>query len=126
MLREVIERLRAIPTRVSLFIDPVPTQVEAAKEVGADAVELYTGPYAKNYLISPEQAIRPYEVAAQRAADIGLRLHAGHDLNLENLRFLRQHLPNLAEVSIGHALIADALYLGIAETLRRYRQALTL
>jgi pyridoxine 5-phosphate synthase len=110
---------------VSLFIDPVPTQVEAAKEVGADAVELYTGPYAKNYLISPEQAIRPYEAAAEKAAEIGLRLHAGHDLNLENLRFLRQHLPNLAEVSIGHALIADALYLGIAETLRRYRQALT-
>jgi pyridoxine 5-phosphate synthase len=125
MLREVIERLKAIPTRVSLFIDPVPTQVEAAKEVGADAVELYTGPYAKNYLISPGQAVRPYEAAAQRAADIGLRLHAGHDLNLENLRFLRQHLPNLAEVSIGHALITDALYLGIAETLRRYRQALT-
>jgi pyridoxine 5-phosphate synthase len=124
-LREVIERLKAIPTRVSIFIDPIPTQVEAAKEVGADAVELYTGPYAKNYLISPEQAIRPYEAAAQKAAEVGLRLHAGHDLNLENLRFLRQHLPNLAEVSIGHALIADALYLGIAETLRRYRQALT-
>jgi len=125
-LREVVQRLRAIPVRVSIFIDPEPQQVRAAKEVEADAVEFYTGPYAEGYLTNPEEAIRPYRHAAEVAAEVGLRLHAGHDLNLENLRFLRQHLPNLAEVSIGHALIADALYLGLAETLRRYRQALTL
>jgi len=124
-LLEVVQQLQAIPVRVSIFIDPEPEQVRAAKEIGANAVELYTGPYAKAYLSDPEQAIRPYRRAAEVAAEVGLRLHAGHDLNLENLRFLRQHLSNLAEVSIGHALIADALYLGIAETLRRYRQALT-
>ncbi len=125
-LLEVVQRLRTIPVRVSIFIDPEPQQVRAAKEVGAEAVELYTGPYAKVYLTNPEEAIRPYRHAAEVAAEVGIRLHAGHDLNLENLRFLRQHLPNLTEVSIGHALIADALYLGLAETLRRYRQALTL
>ncbi len=125
-LMDVIQRLKAIPVRVSLFIDPVPDMVWAAQAVGADAVELYTGPYAMAYPERAEEAIPPYQAAAQAAARANLHLHAGHDLNLENLRFLRRHLPNLAEVSIGHALIADALYLGIAETLRQYRQALTL
>lgn len=123
-LRPIISRLREWGIRVSLFIDPDPAQVEAAAAVGADCVELYTGPYAHQFLKDPYEAIAPYISAAARAQELGLRLHAGHDLNLQNLRFLRQHLLNLAEVSIGHALIADALYEGIAETLRRYKQAL--
>ncbi len=125
-LTKVIQRLKAVPVRVSLFIDPVPDMVKSAQEVGADAVELYTGPYATAYPEKAEEAIQPYRKAAQTAAEIGMRLHAGHDLNLQNLHFLRRHLPNLAEVSIGHALIADALYMGIRETLRQYRQALIL
>lgn len=123
-LRPIISRLREWGIRVSLFIDPDPAQVEAAAAVGADCVELYTGPYAHQFLKDPYGAIAPYISAAARAQELGLRLHAGHDLNLQNLRFLRLHLLNLAEVSIGHALIADALYEGIAETLRRYKQAL--
>ena len=125
-LVKVIQRLKAIPVRVSLFIDPVADMVRAAQEVGADAVELYTGPYAMAYPERAEEIIQPYRTAAQVAASIGMRLHAGHDLNLQNLHFLRRNLPNLAEVSIGHALIADALYMGIGETIRHYRQALTL
>jgi len=125
-LARVIQRLKAIPVRVSLFIDPVPDMVKAAQEVGADAVELYTGPYAMAYPERAEEAIQAYRATAQTAARIGMRLHAGHDLNLQNLHFLRRNLPNLAEVSIGHALIADALYMGIGETIRHYRQALTL
>ncbi len=123
-LGPIVSQIKAWGVRVSLFIDPDPLQVEAAAAVGADCVELYTGPYAHHFLKNPHEAIAPYLPAAQRAQELGLRLHAGHDLNLQNLRFLRLHLPNLAEVSIGHALIADALYEGIAETLRRYKQAL--
>ncbi|MCS7153200.1 MAG: pyridoxine 5'-phosphate synthase [Bacteroidia bacterium] len=123
-LKPIITRLKEQGIRVSIFIDPLPEQVEAAAEVGADCVELYTGPYAHQFSKSPKEAILPYILAAQKAQEVGLRLHAGHDLNLQNLRFLRLHLPNLAEVSIGHALIADALYYGIEETLRRYKQAL--
>lgn len=123
-LKPIITRLKEQGIRVSIFIDPLPEQVEAAAEVGADCVELYTGPYAHQFSKSPKEAILPYILAAQKAQELGLRLHAGHDLNLQNLRFLRLHLPNLAEVSIGHALIADALYYGIEETLRRYKQAL--
>ncbi len=120
----IVAQLKEWGIRVSLFIDPDPVQVEAAAAIGADCVELYTGLYAAAFSARPEEAIAPYREAAARAQALHLRLHAGHDLNLHNLRFLRQSLPNLAEVSIGHALISDALYLGIAETLHRYRQAL--
>lgn len=123
-LRPIVAQLKAWGVRVSLFVDPVPAMVEGAQALGADCVELYTGPYAHHFLHSPEEAIAPYQAAAQRAAELGLRLHAGHDLNLHNLRYLRLNLPHLAEVSIGHALIADTLYLGLAETLRRYKHAL--
>lgn len=124
-LREVISSLHKQGIRVSVFIDPEPAQVEAAAEVEADCVELYTGPYAMLFLRNPQEAIQPYLHAAQKAQELGIRLHAGHDLNLHNLRYLKQHLPNLAEVSIGHALIADALYFGIMETIRRYKEALS-
>lgn len=124
-LAPIVAQLKSCGIRVSIFIDADPRQVEAAAQIGADCVELYTGPYAHRFFLHPQEAIAPYRIAAEKAAEIGLRLHAGHDLNLHNLRFLRLHLPNLAEVSIGHALIADALYLGIAETLRLYKQALS-
>jgi len=123
-LRPIVAQLKEWGVRVSIFLDPHPAVVEGAAALGADCVELYTGPYAHQFPSNPEEAVAPYRVAAQRAAELGLRLHAGHDLNLHNLRYLRLNLPNLVEVSIGHALIADALYLGIAETLRRYKQAL--
>lgn len=123
-LHPIVAQLKDQGVRVSLFIDPDPAQVEAAAAIGADCVELYTGPYAHHFMRNPAEAIAPYIPAAQKAQELGIRLHAGHDLNLLNLRYLRLHLPALAEVSIGHALIADALYEGIAETLRRYKQAL--
>ncbi|MCS7162807.1 MAG: pyridoxine 5'-phosphate synthase [Bacteroidia bacterium] len=123
-LAPIIERLHEWGVRVSLFINPEPAQVEAAAEIGADCIELFTGPYARAFREDPDRAIAPYHQSAQKAQELGLRLHAGHDLNLQNLRFLRVHLPNLVEVSIGHALIADALYFGIGETIRRYKQAL--
>ncbi|MEN3040434.1 MAG: pyridoxine 5'-phosphate synthase [Bacteroidia bacterium] len=124
-LYPIVNQLKEWGIRVSIFVDPDPEQVEAAAAIGADCVELYTGPYAHDFLESPERAIVPYQIAAQKAAELGLRLHAGHDLNLLNLRFLRVNLPYLAEVSIGHALIADALYNGIKETIRLYKQALS-
>lgn len=123
-LQPIVSQLKQWGVRVSIFVDPLPEAVEGAAVLGADCVELYTGPYAHHFSHSPEEAIAPYREAAQRAVELGLRLHAGHDLNLHNLRYLRLNLPLLAEVSIGHALIADALYLGIAETLRRYKHAL--
>ncbi|MCX7607077.1 MAG: pyridoxine 5'-phosphate synthase, partial [Bacteroidia bacterium] len=104
-LRSVVAELHSLGVRVSLFVDPDPMQVEAAQRVGADCVELYTGPYARNFSEDPAKAIQPYLAAATRAAELGLRLHAGHDLNLLNLRYLRQHIPNLTEVSIGHCLL---------------------
>ena len=93
---------------------------EADAKAGADRVELYTEPYASEYPINREEAIRPFVVAAEKAREIGLGLNAGHDLSLENLGYLCQEIPFLDEVSIGHALIADALYLGLEETIRRY------
>lgn len=119
-LREVCARLRKAGVRVSIFVDPDPKQVEAAKEVGADRVELYTKAYADNYAADREAAIAPYVAASQRALEIGIGLNGGHDLSLENLAFFHERMPLLDEVSIGHALICDALYLGIDETIRRY------
>ncbi|MEC3879274.1 pyridoxine 5'-phosphate synthase [Parapedobacter sp. 10938] len=110
--------------RVSIFVDADPTMVEAAAETGADRVELYTEAYAHDCLNSPEQALAPYLEAAKVAQQGGLGLNAGHDLDLHNLRYFNQHIPGLLEVSIGHALIADALYLGLEETIRRYKTEL--
>lgn len=109
---------------MSIFVDPDPAQVEAAAAAGADRVELYTKAYADNYAKDRESAIAPYVIASQKAKDAGLGLNAGHDLSLENLNYFYRTLPHLDEVSIGHALICDALYLGIDETLRRYRECL--
>ncbi len=120
----VVGRFRQAGIRVSLFVGTDPKMIEGAARVGADRVELYTEPYATDYPQSPAQAIQPFIEAAKAAEKLGLGLNAGHDLSLENLRYFDQHLPNLLEVSIGHALIADALYLGMEETIRQYKDCL--
>ncbi len=106
--------------RVSIFVDPVPEMVRGAKECSADRVELYTEAYARDYHKDREAAIAPYIAAAEAARECGLGLNAGHDLNLDNLAYFTQRIPWTDEVSIGHALISDALYLGLEETVHRY------
>lgn len=120
-LRDVVGCLRSASIRVSIFVAPDPVQVRMAAEVGADRVELYTKPYADAYAADRAAAAAPFAAAAAEAVRCGLGVNAGHDLSLENLRYLRMSLPRLDEVSIGHALISDALYLGLPETIRRYR-----
>lgn len=121
----IIRRLQTAGIRVSVFVDPDPEMVEYAKQAGADRVELYTGPYAELYDSDPEAAIAMYRPAAEKAHELGLGMNAGHDLNLRNLRAFVQAFPWTDEVSIGHALIADALYLGIEETIKQYKYALS-
>ncbi len=123
-LRNVTATLHAKGIRVSLFVDPDPRMVEGAKALGADRVELYTGPYAHDFPNDPARAMAPYSGAALAANALGIGLNAGHDLNLDNLRYFQEHCPGLLEVSIGQALISDALYYGLANTIRMYRQQL--
>lgn len=119
-LCKVVADFKSHGIRVSLFVDPVPEMIRKAAEVGADRVELYTEAYAAQYASDREAAIRPYVEAAEVARECGLGLNAGHDLSLENLAYFHQRIPWVDEVSIGHALISDALYLGIEETIRQY------
>lgn len=123
-LREVIAELHHHGIRVSVFVDPVPAMLEGAKAAGADRVELYTGPYAHQFSQDAAAAMAPYTAAAEVTRAIDLGLNAGHDLNLDNLRYFYLHCPGLLEVSIGQALIADALYYGLANTIRLYRRQL--
>lgn len=123
-LKEVIERLRENGIRSSIFVDPDPVTIEGAAEVGADRIELYTEPYARLYPLDKHRAIEPFIEAAKVADTVGLEVNAGHDLNLENLNYLYKNIPNLKEVSIGHALIADALYLGLETTIQKYLDCL--
>lgn len=123
-LHDICSRLDNAGIRSSIFVDADPQQVEAAAAVGADRVELYTKPYADLYQKNPEEAIAPFVVAAEAARQTGLGLNAGHDLSLRNLAFFHRTIPFLDEVSIGHALISDALYLGIGETIRQYLECL--
>ncbi|TNE52422.1 MAG: pyridoxine 5'-phosphate synthase [Bacteroidetes bacterium] len=123
-LKEVIAALHVKGIRVSVFADPDPKMIEGAKAVGADRVELYTGPYAHDFTHNPEVAMAPYSEAARIAGEIGIGLNAGHDLNLVNLRYFKEHCPGLLEVSIGHALISDALYYGLSNTIRMYLRQL--
>lgn len=123
-LRQITSRLQAAGIRVSIFVDADPAQVEAAAAVGADRVELYTKPYADNYDTDREAAVRPFVTAAEKAVECGLGVNAGHDLNRHNLPFFARSLPQLDEVSIGHAIVSDALYLGIKETIQEYLDAL--
>ena len=119
-LRDVVGRLKAAGIRVSIFIDAQPVLADYAKKVGADRVELYTEPYAANYAANREEAIAPFVQTAIHCREIGLGLNAGHDLSLQNLAYFHQQIPWVDEVSIGHALICDALYLGLRETISEY------
>ncbi len=123
-LRETVQVFKAAGIRVSLFVDPMALYVRAAKETGADRVELYTEAYAKAYAANRRQGIAPYVQAAAAAAECGLGLNAGHDLDLENLAFFAQQIPGLQEVSIGHALVSDALYYGLENTVNMYKRCL--
>lgn len=123
-LSEVTETFHSRGVRVSIFVDADPEMVKGAARAGADRVELYTEPYASGYAADREAAIAPFVKAAEYAKSLGLGLNAGHDLSLENLRFLSQRIPWIDEVSIGHALICDALYLGLKTTIQRYRECL--
>lgn len=124
LLTDVVKQLKSYGARVSIFVNPVPAHVEGAAKIGADRIELYTEPYAKEFLIDKEKAIAPYIACAQVAMDAGLGVNAGHDLDLHNLRYLKLRLPKLDEVSIGHALICDALYLGLENTIQLYLREL--
>lgn len=124
-LSTIIQRFKSVGIRVSVFVDADPVMVEYAAKAGADRVELYTGPYAELYEQNPQAAVDMYRAAAQKAHELGLGLNAGHDLNLNNLSAFVHAFPWLDEVSIGHALLADALYLGIKETIKQYKYALS-
>lgn len=123
-LTGIVDRLKEAGIRTSIFVDADQRMVQAASECGADRVELYTEPYAANYARNRDEAIRPFVDAATAAREAGLGLNAGHDLSLENLAFFHQTIPWTDEVSIGHAVICDALYLGLQETIRRYLDCL--
>ncbi len=119
-LEPIIAQIQDLGVRVSLFIETDLAQLDTAKAIGTDRIEFYTGPYAANYNTDKSAAILPYVLAAQHAQQLGLGINAGHDLNLENLAFFKSQLCELDEVSIGHAMIVDALYLGIENTVQRY------
>lgn len=121
-LTDVTARFRERGIRVSIFVDPRPEMVAGARACGADRVELYTEAYAREYAADPEKAVAPYVAAAEEARRQGLGLNAGHDLSLENLAFYIRHIPWTDEVSIGHALICDALWYGLENTVALYKR----
>lgn len=123
-LKEVIPVFQQAGIRVSIFVDPVVEMVNGAAETGTDRIELYTEGYAKSFHEGKEQAVAPYVAAAKRAAELKLGINAGHDLDLENLAWFAQQLPALDEVSIGHALVCDALYLGYENAVQLYKRQL--
>jgi pyridoxine 5-phosphate synthase len=124
-LRDIISAFKKNGIRVSIFVDPVTEMVEGAAQTGTDRIELYTEGYAKQYAKgNRNQAIVPYVAAAKRAKELGLGLNAGHDLDLHNLKFFKQNIPWLDEVSIGHALICDAIYLGLENAVQLYKRQL--
>lgn len=123
-LREVVRQFHSCGIRVSIFVGTEPDNLDEAKSVGTDRVELYTEPYAAEYHKDRALAVAPFVAAARHAHEIGLGVNAGHDLDLHNLGYLHREIPFLEEVSIGHALICDALYLGLEETIRRYLNCL--
>jgi pyridoxine 5-phosphate synthase len=124
LLKDVVSYFKSLGCRVSLFVDPNPVMVLAAAHTGTDRIELYTEAYASGFEMDPSEAVRLYIEAAQKATEIGLGINAGHDLNLQNLAYFKRMVPNLLEVSIGHALISDALYLGLKETVGMYKRLL--
>jgi len=123
-LKDIITELKRTGVRVSVFVDPQPNMVEGAAKAGADRIELYTESYAREFLVSPEIAVKPYIESAKVAHSLGLGINAGHDLDLHNLKFFAQAVPHLEEVSIGHAVVCDALYYGLENTLQLYLRQL--
>jgi len=123
-LTSMVALFKEFGIRVSIFVDPDVRMVEAAAETGTDRVELYTENYAIEFRKNPEKALKPYLDAALMAGEVGLGINAGHDLDLNNLSYFAKNIPNLLEVSIGHALISDAIYLGLEETVKQYLNAL--
>lgn len=123
-LTEIIAVFKAAGIRVSIFVDPVVEMVEGAALTGTDRIELYTESYATGFATNKQSAIAPYIAAAQKAKALGLGLNAGHDLDLQNLQFFKQQIPWLDEVSIGHALVCDAIYLGYENTVQMYKRQL--
>lgn len=123
-LRRIIDPLREAGMRTSIFVDPVPEILEGAKATGTDRIEFYTGPFAQRYPKDPRAAVAEFSRASQLAMDLGLGINAGHDLNLNNLTFFAANMPGLQEVSIGHALVSDALYFGLANVIQMYLRCL--
>ncbi len=119
-LKDVVSRLQDAGIRVSLFIDPVSDRLYAAKETGAERIEFYTGPYAHDFGTDKAKAMAPFSEAAVICQKLDLGINAGHDLNLDNLKYFKQHVPGLLEVSIGHAVVCDALYYGLKNTIQMY------
>lgn len=123
-LKDLVATFKEAGIRVSIFVDPIEKMIEGAVETGTDRIELYTERYAHDYYINREQAVADYKRAGELAHQLGLGINAGHDLNLDNLAYLKSSIPSLAEVSIGHALICDALYLGLENTIQLYLREL--
>jgi pyridoxine 5-phosphate synthase len=123
-LKEITSKLQGEGIRVSLFIDPIRDRLLAAKETGAERIEFYTGPYAHDFQKDRYEAVSPFSEAANICSEIGLGINAGHDLNLDNLQFFKTHVPGLMEVSIGHAVVCDALYFGLKNTIQMYLKEL--
>jgi len=123
-LKEMVKELKRYTSRVSIFVNPLNSMVEGAAAVGADRIELYTEPYAHDYHMNRHKAVKPYVECAQIATNLGLGINAGHDLDLHNLRFLKESIPTMDEVSIGHALVCDALYFGLENTIQLYLRQL--
>ena len=123
-LIDICVELKSLGIRSAIFVDTNLKNIEGAAETGVDRIELYTGPYCEQYSNNSDAAIKPYYEAAKRAKELGLEINAGHDLNLHNLGFFKRSIPWLKEVSIGHALIADALYFGLENTIAQYKKLL--
>ena len=123
-LTKIISEIKSHGVRTSIFVDTELKNIRYAAKTGVDRIEFYTGPYAEHYPINREEAIAPYVTAAKLAHELGLEINAGHDLSLDNLAYFKEKIPHLAEVSIGHALISDALYLGLENTIQLYLKRL--
>jgi pyridoxine 5-phosphate synthase len=124
-LKEVIKEFKSVGIRTSIFVDPVLDQIEGVVATGTDRIELYTEAYASEYTMNREKAIAPYVAASERANELGLGINAGHDLSLENVAYFTKMIPSLLEVSIGHALICESLYLGFENVIPMYLQRLS-
>ena len=124
LLTDLVQQFKEMGVRTSIFIDTNLENIEYAAKTGVDRIELYTGPFAEDFEVNQEKAISEYIKAANLASELGLEINAGHDLSLDNLKFFKSNIPKLAEVSIGHALISDALYFGLENTIQRYKMLL--